>query len=227
MKPSFGSATTSALSLMALGVGAVLVAGGLWPGEPRTSIDGRLSIWFDILAAFAFVAGGRSIVARHAVKIAAREAGWRYSAIAVTAFLVTLSAGLFKLGAPSWETPLSDARTWFRALTDGVYAPVQSALAIVVAFALIFALHRAARRRARALWPMLACALCVVAANTPLSLIRDDGAHAPARARAFAGAAYEMLAAIGTGAQRALMIGIAIGAVALALRVLLRLDRPA
>jgi len=217
--------TDGAVTIVTLAVGAVLIVGGLWPGDRHAQIEARLAVWFDILAAFAFITGARALVGRHVAKISDREDGWRYSALTVAAFVATLCAGLFKLGAPSWETPLSDRSTWLRGVTVAVYAPVLGALACLAAFALVFALFRAARRRARSLWPMLACAGCAAAANVSHVLPPPGADPSPAPARAIAGTIYVALTAIGTGAQRALMIGIAIGAVALSLRVLLRIDR--
>ena len=58
------------------------------------------AIWFDILAAIAFVLGGGNLLKVHLKKISDRPAGWGYSGITLLAFAVTLFVGLTKWGAP-------------------------------------------------------------------------------------------------------------------------------
>jgi len=67
---------------------------------PATQSWGEVAaIWFDILAAIAFILGGGNLVANHLKKISDHAAGWAYSAITLAAFFVTLAAGLFKIGS--------------------------------------------------------------------------------------------------------------------------------
>jgi len=58
------------------------------------------AIWFDILAAIAFILGGGNLLKTHLKKVSDRAAGWGYSAITITAFVVMLFVGLTKWGAP-------------------------------------------------------------------------------------------------------------------------------
>lgn len=72
---------------------------------PATEDWGEVAaIWFDILAAIAFILGGGNLMKVHLKKISDRVAGWGYSAITIISFLVMLGVGLLKLGAP----PASD-----------------------------------------------------------------------------------------------------------------------
>ncbi|MCG3127786.1 MAG: hypothetical protein CHACPFDD_02658 [Phycisphaerae bacterium] len=56
------------------------------------------SIFFDILAAVAFVLGGGNLLRAHSEKIVRGQAGWAYSMITVVCFLATLICGTFKVG---------------------------------------------------------------------------------------------------------------------------------
>ena len=56
------------------------------------------SIWFDVLAAIAFVLGGGNLLKVHLKKISDRQAGWGYSGVTILAFLITLGVGLLKVG---------------------------------------------------------------------------------------------------------------------------------
>lgn len=64
------------------------------------------AVWFDILAAIAFVLGGGNLMKVHLKKISDRAAGWGFSAVTLIAFMATLYFGLFKTGthpAPKQE----------------------------------------------------------------------------------------------------------------------------
>jgi hypothetical protein len=56
------------------------------------------AIWFDVLAAIAFVLGGGNLLKVHLKKISDRQAGWGYSGVTIVAFLITLGVGLLKVG---------------------------------------------------------------------------------------------------------------------------------
>ncbi len=56
-------------------------------------------IWFDILAAIAFILGGGNLLRVHLKKVSDRVRGWAYSVITIVAFLGMLFIGLTKYGA--------------------------------------------------------------------------------------------------------------------------------
>ncbi|HUG93412.1 MAG TPA: hypothetical protein VML55_21415 [Planctomycetaceae bacterium] len=58
------------------------------------------SVWFDILAAIAFILGGSNLLKLQLKKISDRTAGWGYAVVTLAAFLVTLTVGLLKIGSP-------------------------------------------------------------------------------------------------------------------------------
>ena len=58
------------------------------------------AVWFDILAAIAFILGGGNLIKVHLKKISDRTRGWGYSAVTIFAFVATLYIGLFKVGSP-------------------------------------------------------------------------------------------------------------------------------
>src|SRR4029079_17037151 len=66
---------------------------------PATQSWGEVvAIWFDILAAIAFVLGGGNLLKVQLQKISDRKPGWGYAAVTVLAFAITLVVGLLKLG---------------------------------------------------------------------------------------------------------------------------------
>ena len=56
----------------------------------------KVAVWFDVLAAIAFVLGGGNLMKVHLKKISDLRAGWGYSAITLIAFFATLIIGLTK-----------------------------------------------------------------------------------------------------------------------------------
>jgi len=66
---------------------------------PATQSWGEaVAIWFDILAAIAFVLGGGNLLKVQLRKISDQRAGWGYAAVTVATFCATLVIGLLKLG---------------------------------------------------------------------------------------------------------------------------------
>ena len=73
------------LLITALGGFVLIVASFI----PHTQTWGeRAAIWFDILAAIAFILGGGNLLKMHLKKISDRVAGWGYSLVTVLAFVV-------------------------------------------------------------------------------------------------------------------------------------------
>ena len=60
----------------------------------------KAAIWFDILAAIAFILGGGNLLKLHLKTMSDGKPGWGYSAVTIVAFLATLLFGLLKLGSP-------------------------------------------------------------------------------------------------------------------------------
>jgi hypothetical protein len=58
------------------------------------------AIWFDILAAIAFILGGGNLLKTHLKKVSDKVPGWGYSVLTIVAFLTMLAVGLLKVGAP-------------------------------------------------------------------------------------------------------------------------------
>lgn len=88
---------TIPLLITALG-GLVLVVSSFIPALQRAGEEA--AIWFDILAAIAFILGGANLFRLQLQRVSDREPGWGYAVITLTCFLVTLVCGLLKVGSP-------------------------------------------------------------------------------------------------------------------------------
>jgi hypothetical protein len=78
-------------------VGVVLIASRFIPSAE--SWGESAAIWFDILAAVAFVLGGGNLLKLQLRKISDRVPGWGYAAVTLIAFLLMLFSGLGKVGS--------------------------------------------------------------------------------------------------------------------------------
>ena len=79
-------------------VGVVLIVSKFIPHKPFGTLGEEFSIYFDIIAVFAFILGGGNLVRLHGDKIYRRRAGWGYSVICLLGFFFTLIIGLLKVG---------------------------------------------------------------------------------------------------------------------------------
>ncbi len=84
--------------MITAGVGFVLIVASF---IPATVGWGEVAaVWFDILAAVAFILGGGNLLKVQLKKISDQARGWGYALVTLVAFLVTLFVGLFKVGSP-------------------------------------------------------------------------------------------------------------------------------
>lgn len=160
--------------------------------------------WTVILTAFALLLGLLNLSQVHLTRIVHRhEASAGYSVIVVVTAVLVFAIGL-------WYMLPSAPMTW---IFDNVYAPLQGAFFALVAFFLATAAYRALRARNLDTTWLLIAALVVLLGQTPILGILAD-------------AREWILNVPSTAGMRGIMIGIALGTIATALRLLIGLDRP-
>jgi len=81
-------------------VGTVLVVSVFIPHDPFGRLGEDFSVFFDIIAVFAFILGGGNLIRVHGDRIYKKAKDWRFSIVTIVGFLVTLIAGAFKIGNP-------------------------------------------------------------------------------------------------------------------------------
>jgi len=193
------------------------------PVEP---IREEFTLFFDILAAFAFILGGANLLRQHGRKIRRRARDWGYSAVCLAAFLGTLVVGLLKVGA---ARGLSDSVTaqgsvlsW---IYDYLFTPCNASMFSLLAFYVASASYRAFRVRNTEASVMLATAFLVLLGRTFLGgLLTDWFPHQLAPLKIPALVQWIMSVPI-TAGNRAIMIGIALGIISTSLKVILGIDR--
>lgn len=194
--------------------------------------EGAMS-WFNILAAIAFILGGGNLLKMHLQKISSRRPGWGYSAITLAAFLLTLFAGLFKVGvqAPAtpdnpWAGAYLEPGSVFWWIIEYVFTPLNQTVFGLLAFFVASAAFRAFRAKNTEAAVLLVTAVIVLLGQTRAAVITDwlptTGLAAGFRVENLKDTIMNVFNMTG---MRAIMIGIALGVVSTSLKVLLGIDR--
>ena len=196
--------------------GLVVLLGYLFPGQLLIQYQGRVVEWRDVLvewavivAAFAFLLGIFNILRVHGGRIGHRRQGWPYSLVLLLVMVVAWIPPLLPVGIPGQET-------LDRAVFDYVISPVGASLGALVVFTLALAAFRLlrVRRGAGAVLFLLTVAVVLLGSVPFIGLewlagIRDWIINVP-----------------GMAGMRGLLLGVALGTVITALRVLVVSERP-
>ena len=128
-------------------IGFALVAAYFVPAEPFATLDREFSVFFDIVAVFAFILGGGNLLRTHIMKMQ-RHAGSQkfFSMVTIVAFLFTLLAGALKLRLDFQWDPAGNYignGTWFKFIFDSMFTPLGAAMFSLLAFFVASASFRA------------------------------------------------------------------------------------
>lgn len=193
--------------------GLVIVVTFFTPHQPMGSMQQRLLIWYSIVLGFTMLLGIDSLLRSNLKKIAGQQPGWIYSAVLVAGFLLTMAAGLYTwIGTKSLLTLGSS----FMFIYTYVIVPLQATMFALLAFFIASAAYRAFRARSMEATLLLITAAIVMLGRVPvgaelwdkLPVMQDWIMEVPQMA-----------------AKRGIFIGIALGTVAMSLRVILGLER--
>jgi hypothetical protein len=190
-------------------------------------------VWFDILAAIAFVLGGGNLLKMHLKKVFQQRAGWGFSAITVATFLVTLAVGLLKVGVPpakdfptySWSGEYNADESAFGFLYEYAFKPLTATIFSLLAFFMASAAFRAFRAKNIEAILLLGTAFLILLGRTFAGTVLT--AWVPARFSEFTipELSVTIMNVFVAAGNRAIMIGIALGIASISLRVILGVDR--
>ncbi|MBE9569527.1 MAG: hypothetical protein IMF11_02790 [Proteobacteria bacterium] len=174
--------------------------------------------WFFIIAAFAIYLGVLNLLRINADKIYKKQRDWPFGAVVIFGFLVITIPGLFFSGGRSF----SEMGTPFYYLYIHVYYPLSATMFALLAFFVASASYRAFRARNVEATLLLVAAFVLMLGRVPIG--DWITAWLPEGYR-LGNAADWIMDFPQTAGQRAIMIGIALGLVSSALRVILGLER--
>lgn len=197
---------------VAIGFGLVVLQGYFIEVPGFENLRTTILQWAVVLAAAALLLGLINLMAVHLTKIGAQEAGWPYSALLVVALLGTLLVGLL----------FGEESPFLLSLFQYVQQPVEASLAGLLAISLTLGgIRLLTRRRDLRTYVFLLTAMIALLGTGPWLVGSNGGLH-----QLLGGARAWVSQVWAAGAARGLLLGVAIGATATGLRVLLGADRP-
>jgi hypothetical protein len=206
---------------------------------PATRPKGNfLSLWTEnvgsavlVVAGFAFGLGIYNLLHVHASNIRRRRPDWYNSVVLYVAFLAMFLIGLAKDAAPdrAW------LREGYRYLFNGLWLNLDAAMFSLLAFYIVSAAYRAFRVRSGEAALLMVTALILMMGQVPLGMALTAGIPTNGGRVPFFGMPYSLfrienfsrwiLMHVNMPALRAIDFGIGLGAMAMALRIWLSLER--
>ena len=191
------------------------------PFEP---LGEDFTLFFDIIAVFAFFLGGGNLMRIHIQKLIKRKADWGFSIVTLGGFLLMLAAGLFKIGA---ESIVSDVTRegLFSIMYYNVHMPLASTMYALLAFFVASASYRAFRAKNREATVLLVSAFIILLGSTPLGQMLTGWMPDGLSILEIPNLAVWIMSSPNLAGQRAIMIGIGLGVVSMSLRLILGIER--
>jgi hypothetical protein len=169
-----------------------------------------------IIVAFGIVLGGANLLRVNLEAVVRRQPGWVYKLVLVAGLLVTVALGLLE----GRDFQAAGTRsTW---IYDQVYSSMSSAMFALLAFFIASAAFRAFRIRSTEAALLAVAAFVVMMGRVPLGGVLTAGLPRELRVETFA---QWILDVPQNAANRAILIGAALGVMATGLRVILGIER--
>ncbi len=191
------------------------------------------SIWFDILAGFAFILGGGNILKVHLKKVSDKAAGWGYSVILLGSFLITLFVGLGKIGVHpstdypdnSWSGVYLEVGSPFWWLYEYAFKPLTATMFAMLAFYIASASFRAFRAKNVEAVLLLGTAFIILLGRTFAGVWLTSWLPESLSGLKIENLSVYIMQVFNTAGSRAIIIGIALGIASTSLKVILGVDR--
>jgi hypothetical protein len=193
--------------------GLIIIVTFFIPHQPLGTMQQRLLLWYSIVLGFTMLLGMDSLLRSNIRKIAKRSPGWPFALVLIIGFLGTLIVGIY-----TWATSesLLSLGSSFMYVYTYFIIPLQATMFSLLAFFIASAAYRAFRARTMEATLLLITAAIVMLGRVPIGaeiwdkfpLIQDWIMEVPQMA-----------------AKRGIVIGVALGTIAMSLRVILGLER--
>jgi hypothetical protein len=212
--------------LITFAVGLILIIAMFIPRDPFFDMDRNFSIFYDVIAVFAFILGGGNLLRVHLNKVYQKRRDWKFSIVTVAGFFLMLLAGLLKIGVQEgWSGNFQGTGSLFKYLYDCTFQPLQSTMFSLLAFFVASASYRAFRAKTIEASILLVAAFVILVRPTPLGYYLTFWLPDPLKFLTISNLSTWILAVPNMVGQRAIMIGIALGIVSTSLRLILGIER--
>jgi hypothetical protein len=193
---------------------------------PLEGLGEDFTLFFDIIAVFAFFLGGGNLVRIHLIKLSKRKGDWGFSIVTLVGFFLMLVAGLFRIGNPGDITAEVTADgSLFQLLYLNVHLPLSSTMYALLAFFVASASYRAFRAKNREATVLLIAAFVILLGSTPFGQMLTAWIPHSFDVLEIPNLAVWIMSSPNLAGQRAIMIGIGLGVVSMSLRLILGIER--
>jgi hypothetical protein len=189
-------------------VGIIMTLQYFSPHPISESMYSNALDWLIIIGIFAMPLGIYSMVHVQVQKVIRRQTGWGYSILALVSLFVMLGLG--------YTPTCLDSGTFFMKLFEFVYIPIQATMFSLLAFYITSAAYRAFRARNLLATIVLVSAIIVMLGRVPIG--ESISSYLP-------WLADWIMNVPNMAAQRAISIGLGLGAAAIAMKIVLGIER--
>lgn len=205
-------------------VGTVLILSVFFPPVETWGED--FSIFFDIIAVFAFFLGGGNLMRIHGKKVLQRKEDWGFSLVTVVGFLLMLFAGVFKIWNPvGIAGDVAAPGSLFQMMYNWIFNPLGATMYALLAFFVASASYRAFRAKNVDATILLVASFIILLGRTPLGVYVTGWIPDWFSIMQIPNLAIWIMTSPNLAGQRAIMIGIALGVVSMSLRLILGVER--
>lgn len=204
-------------------VGTVLVFSVFFP--PAQTLGEDFSLFFDIIAVFAFFLGGGNLVRIHLTKVYRKKSDWGFSMVTLAGFFITLIVGLGKFGTEGIGASVTASESVLQHIFVNIITPLSSTMYALLAFYVASASYRAFRAKNREATILLIAAFIILLGRTPLGMMLTGWIPESFSIFQIPNLAIWIMNAPNLAGQRAILIGVGLGVVAMSLRLILGMDR--
>jgi hypothetical protein len=194
-------------------VGFVFAVQWYVPHETSEWLLTQMNQWMLVIFAFALLLGVLNISIVHARKIQRLQPGWAYSVIVFVSVLTIAVPGFISFGESTVQSEKRD--TIFGWIYKYALNPLQATMFATLAFYVASAAFRAFRAKSLAATLLLSCAVVMLLGKTNI------GANLPY----LSDVVDWMMTTLNMPAQRAIIIGVALGAVATSVKLIAGIER--
>ena len=188
-------------------VGTTLIALFFIPHHQAQAVNAKLLEWATVVYAFALILGSISLWSTHARKIRLKSDGWPYSIVTLVALVVVTGLGVGQGVAEG---------TVVSRIYNMVNSPLASTMFALLAFFIASAAFRAFRARNVEATHLLVTAVLMMIGRVSIGEFIWKG---------FPGFTEWLLDVPNLAAKRAIAIGVGLGAVSIALKIILGIER--
>lgn len=193
---------------------------------PMENLGENFTLFFDIIAVFAFFLGGGNLLRVHINKLTKKKTDWPFSIVTIAGFAIMLTAGLFKIGNPGDIAANVNAEgSLFQVIYQTVFVPLGATMYALLAFFVASASYRAFRAKNKEATILLVAAFIILLGSTPFGTVLTSWIPESLSIAQIPNLAVWIMSSPNLAGQRAIIIGIGLGVVSISLRLILGIER--